>query len=45
MGLDEAAGSERLHGLDDFEVGHVEVVMLGCVEVFLGDEDTLCGRC
>jgi hypothetical protein len=41
LGLDEAARGERLAGLDHVEVLGVDVVVLGEVEVLLGDEDTL----
>ena len=42
LGLDEAFRGQALHRLDDLEVGHVEVFVFGCIEVFLGDEDALC---
>jgi hypothetical protein len=42
-GLDEALGSQALHGLDNLEVGHIELLMLRRVEVLLGDENALCG--
>lgn len=41
LGLDEALRGKALHGHDDFKVGHIEVFMLGGVEVLLGDKDTL----
>lgn len=43
LGLDEALGGERLHGLDDLEVLDVgDLRVSGSVEVLGGDEDTLC---
>lgn len=41
LGLDIAAGVERLASLDDKEVLGVDIGVLGKVEVLLGDEDTL----
>lgn len=41
LGLDIAAGGERLAGLDDEQVLGVDVGVLGEVEVLLRDEDTL----
>lgn len=41
LGLDVAARGERLAGLDHVEVLGVDVVVLGEVEVLLGDEYTL----
>lgn len=41
LGLDVAAGGERLAGLDDVQVLGVDVVVLWKVVVLLGDEDTL----
>lgn len=41
LGLDVAAGGERLAGLDHVEVLCVNVVVLGQVVVLLGDENTL----
>lgn len=41
LGLDVAAGGERLAGLDNVEVLGVDVVVLGKVVVLLCDEDTL----
>lgn len=42
--LDVAAGCERLERLDHLEVGNVELLMLGSVEVFFRYENTLCVR-
>lgn len=42
MSLDVALGGERLHGLDNFKVRDVQVVVLGRVVVLLGDQHTLC---
>ena len=39
---DEAARGERLHELHDLDVRHLNVIVLGLVEVLLGDEDALC---
>ena len=44
LGLDVAAGVERLAGLDHVEVLGVNVAVLGKVEVLLGHEHTLCSR-
>ena len=41
LSLHKTLGSEALHGLDDFEVRHIELFMLGGVVVLLGDQDTL----
>lgn len=41
LGLDVAAGVERLAGLDHVEVLGVNVAVLGKVEVLLGHEHTL----
>ena len=41
LGLDIAAGVERLERLDDEEVLGVDIRVLGEVEVLLGHEDTL----
>lgn len=40
--LDVALGVEGLAELDDLEVGHVELHVLGQVEVLLRDQDALC---
>jgi hypothetical protein len=44
LGLDEAPGSQALESLDDLQVGDVELLVLGCIEVFFGDENTLCRK-
>lgn len=41
LGLDIAAGGERLASLDNEQVLGVDIGVLGEVEVLLGDEDTL----
>ncbi len=40
--LDVALGRQRLHGLDNLEVGHGKVLMFGEVVVLLRDENALC---
>ena len=42
LGLHETLGGEALHGLDDLEVGDIELFVLRRVVVLLGDQDTLC---
>jgi hypothetical protein len=44
LGLDEAPGVQRLGGLDDMEVGYVELHVLLSVEVLLSDQDTFYSR-
>lgn len=41
LGLDESPGRQALHGLDDLQVDDIEVLVLWCVEVLLGDKNTL----
>lgn len=41
LGLDISPGVEGLECLDDIEVSGVDVLVLGEVEVLLGDENTL----
>lgn len=42
LSLDETAGGQALESLDDLKVRHIEFLVLGSVEVLLGDKDTLC---
>lgn len=42
LGLDETAGCEGLHGLDDFEIWHFEVVVFWGIVILLGDHHALC---
>jgi len=42
LGFDVSLGGQTLESLDDLEVGNVEFLMLGGVEVLFGDKDTLC---
>lgn len=40
--LDKATGLQRLHGLDDMQVGNgLQLGVLGCVGVLLGHHDSL----
>lgn len=41
LGLDEALGGQALHSLDNLEVGDIEILMLGRIEVLFGDQNTL----
>jgi hypothetical protein len=41
LGLDETLGGQGLHGLDHFQVGHINFRMLGKVEVLSGDQSTI----
>lgn len=41
LGLDEALGGQRLHSLDDLEVGNVNVGMLRGVKVLGSDQCTV----
>jgi hypothetical protein len=41
LGLDETLGGQRLHDLDDFEVGNIEIGMLGKVEILRSDKGTI----
>ena len=41
LGLDEALGGQALHSLDDLEVRHIELLVLGGVVVLLGDQHAL----
>jgi len=41
LGLDETLGSQRLHELNDFEVGDVNVGVLGKVVILRGDKGTI----
>ena len=38
---DVPTGTQGLHGLDDLEVGDLKVVVLGGIEILVGDEDSL----
>ena len=40
--LHETLGGKALHGLDDLEVRHIELFVLGGIVVLLGYKDTLC---
>jgi len=42
LGLEVVAGGERLASFDHVEVLGVDLKMLGCIVVFLRDEDSLC---
>ena len=42
LGLDVASGIERLEGFDDIDILSVDILMLGEVEVLLGNKNTLC---
>ena len=41
LGLDIATRSQRLHSLDDLEVGDINILVLGEVVVLRGDQDTI----
>jgi hypothetical protein len=41
LSLDESLGSQALEGLDDLEIGNIELFMLRRVEVFFSHQDTL----
>ena len=41
LSLDESFGGEGLHGLDDLEVGHVELFVFRRVVVLFGDHHAL----
>lgn len=41
LSLDETLGGQRLHDLDDFEVGDIEVSVLGKVEILRSDKGTI----
>jgi hypothetical protein len=41
LGLDETAGGQALESLDDLEVRYIELLVLGGVEVLLGDKYAL----
>ena len=41
LGLHKSLGRKALHGLDDLQVGDIELLVLRCVVVLLGDQDTL----
>jgi len=42
LGLDELLGVQGLESLDDLEVRDIDLIVLGGVEVLLGDQDTIC---
>lgn len=41
LGLDELLRVQGLESLDDLQVGDIDLVMLGGVEVLLGNQDTV----
>jgi hypothetical protein len=41
LSLDETLGGQRLHNLDDFEVGDIEIGVLGKVIILRGDKGTI----
>jgi hypothetical protein len=41
LGLDVLLGVQGLESLDDLQVGDINLVVLGGVEVLLGDQDTI----
>jgi hypothetical protein len=41
LGLNETLGGQRLHNLDDFEVGNIEIGVLGKVIILGGDKGTI----
>lgn len=41
LGLDELLGVQGLESLDDLQVGDIDLIVLGGVEVLLGDQDTI----
>ncbi len=42
LSLHETLGGKALHGLNDLQVGDVELFVLRRIVVLLGDQDTLC---
>ena len=38
LGLDISSGVERLKGFDDLQVGNIDGLMLGLVEILLGNK-------
>jgi hypothetical protein len=42
LGLDILLGVQGLESLDDLQVGDIDLIVLGGVEVLLGDQDTIC---
>ena len=41
LSLDETLGSQRLHNLDDFKVGNIEIDMLRSVVILRGNKSTV----
>lgn len=42
LGLDELLRVQGLKSLDDLQVGDIDLIVLGGVEVLLGDQNTVC---